>query len=115
MEEKIYTIIRIDETDYGCEERPADYVPMVNVRLRANQPDQNGEREECTVEMEDSIMYQRHLDEGSEAVIGSDGALYEPGKAYQADEEDESELEEKSRTQSAFMDSYFEALEEMDE
>ena len=29
MQETRYKIIRIDEEDYGCEERPDDYVPMV--------------------------------------------------------------------------------------
>ena len=31
MQETRYRIIRIDEEDYGCEERPDDYVPMVSV------------------------------------------------------------------------------------
>ncbi len=31
MQETRYKIIRIDEEDYGCEERPDDYVPMVSV------------------------------------------------------------------------------------
>ncbi|MDO5156451.1 MAG: hypothetical protein Q4D51_10855 [Eubacteriales bacterium] len=110
----IYKIIRIEEADYGCEERPADYVPMVRVCLRATESDENGEYEERIVEMEDAIMYQRGLDEGSDAVIGMDGALYEPGK----DDivvEDDSELEERSRNQNAFMENYFDALEELEE
>lgn len=112
MEEKIYKIIRIDETDYGCEERPADYVPMVQVRLRAIEPNEDGDYEELTVEMEDALMYQRGLDEGSEAVFGSDGALYEPGKAYMDDDND-AELEARSSKQNEFMDNYMDALEDL--
>lgn len=114
MEEKIYEIVRIDENDYGCEERPANYIPMVSVRLRSLLPDSSGAYEECMVEMEDSIMYQRGLDEGCKAVIGVDGMLYAPGQSFE-EEDLENGMEARSNKQSAFMDNYMDALEELDE
>lgn len=43
MQETRYKIIRIDEEDYGCEERPDDYVPMVSVLVKAIEPDDFGD------------------------------------------------------------------------
>ena len=60
----IYKIIRIDEDDYGCEARPDDYVPMVQVRVRSIEENDFGEYDEQIVLMEDSVMYERNLDEG---------------------------------------------------
>ena len=79
MEEERYTIIRIDEDDYGCEARPDDYVPMVRVQIRSVEPDEFGDYIETMILMEDALMYVRNLDEGKEAVSGGDGGLYPPG------------------------------------
>lgn len=43
MQETRYRIIRIDEEDYGCEERPDDYVPMVSVLVKTIEPDDFGD------------------------------------------------------------------------
>ena len=68
MQETRYKIIRIDEEDYGCEERPDDHVPMVSVLVKAIEPDDFGVFPERIIMMEDEIMYRRNLDEGDEAV-----------------------------------------------
>ena len=51
----IYTIMRIDEADFGCEGRPEGYIPMVTVYLE----DEYGGAE--VIEMEDAQMYHRTL------------------------------------------------------
>ena len=55
MQETRYKIIRIDEEDYGCEERPDDYVPMVSVLVKAIEPDDFGDFPERIIMMEDEI------------------------------------------------------------
>jgi len=64
VQETRYRIIRIDEEDYGCEERPDDYVPMVSVLVKTIEPDDFGDFPERIIMMEDEIMYRRNLDEG---------------------------------------------------
>ena len=105
----IYKIIRIDEDDYGCEERPDDYVPMVQVRVRSIEENDFGEYDEQIVLMEDSVMYERNLDEGDECVLGFDGELYPAGVEF-----DDKECVDSSIKQSEWMDSYLEAVEEME-
>lgn len=56
MQETRYKIIRIDEEDYGCEERPDDYVPMVSVLVKAIEPDDFGDFPERIIMMEDEII-----------------------------------------------------------
>lgn len=51
MQETRYKIIRIDEEDYGCEERPDDYVPMVSVLVKAIEPDDFGDFPERIIMM----------------------------------------------------------------
>ena len=105
----IYKIIRIDEDDYGCEARPDDYVPMVQVRVRSIEENDFGEYDEQIVLMEDSVMYERNLDEGDERVLGFDGELYPAGVEF-----DDKECVDSSIKQSEWMDSYLEAVEEME-
>lgn len=45
MQKKIYRILQIYEDDYGCEARPDDYVPMVQVEIQTVNTDSSGEFE----------------------------------------------------------------------
>ena len=89
MQETRYRIIRIDEEDYGCEERPDDYVPMVSVLVKTIEPDDFGDFPERIIMMEDEIMYRRNLDEG--------------------------ENDTKADLQGEWLEDYLDALEEMEE
>lgn len=112
MREEKYIIIRIDEDDYGCEERPDSYIPMVRVLLQSMEQNMSGEHNQKVIFMEDSLMYARNLNEGNEAVIGMDGKLYKPEMLYEP-----MDLENITRTnrQNECMDNYYDAVEEMDE
>lgn len=101
----IYTIISIDEDDYGCEDRADNYIPLVRVILEAD----NGESE--LVMMEDSLMYVRKLDVGDKAVIGADGTLYAPGHDFEM--EDMADLSFDSDKQAEWMENYYAAVDEM--
>ncbi|MCR5546292.1 MAG: hypothetical protein K6F30_07445 [Lachnospiraceae bacterium] len=57
-----YKVKRILEPDYGCEERPADYIPMDKVVLE----DINGN--EIIKEVADVELYEKDINEG-DAVI----------------------------------------------
>lgn len=54
-------------------------------------------------------MYERNLDEGDECVLGFDGELYPAGVEF-----DDKECVDSSIKQSEWMDSYLEAVEEME-
>ena len=105
----VYTIIRIDESDFGCEGRPEGYIPMVDVLLE----DEYGR--EHSVEMEDAMMYQRALDEGSRVVIGGDGTLYSLEAARR--QADIIPVEETADTdqQNQWLEGYMDAVEELEE
>lgn len=107
MEEHIYKIVRIDEEDFGCEGRPEGQMPMVRVLVEAD----TGET--SVVMMEDSLMYTRELDVGGLAVIGMDGMLYQPGKEFSVEQPDKVEID--FDKQAAWMENYWDALEELDE
>ncbi len=113
VQETRYKIIRIDEEDYGCEERPDDHVPMVSVLVKAIEPDDFGDFPERIIMMEDEIMYRRNLDEGDEAVIGLDGGLFPPGMF--CNEVDDGENDTKADLQGEWLEDYLDALEEMEE
>lgn len=66
---KYYTIVRIDEADYGCEGRPDGEEAMDSVWLE----DENGERR--IVRASDQMLYDRHLDEGSRVTFDDEGCL----------------------------------------
>lgn len=104
MDEIIYTIIRIDEDDYGCEERPDGYMPMVRVSLEA----EDGSLD--IVMMEDSLMYARGLDVGVNAVIGGDGTLYHPDKVFDIEDIKDSDIN--IDKQMCWMENYWDALDE---
>lgn len=105
VDETIYTIISIDEDDYGCEDRADNYIPLVRVLLK----DSDGESE--VVMMEDSLMYARKLDTGDKAVIGIDGTLYAPGHEFGI--EDISEVCFDRDKQAEWMENYYDAIDEM--
>ena len=113
VQETRYKIIRIDEEDYGCEERPDDHVPMVSVLVKAIEPDDFGDFPERIIMMEDEIMYRRNLDEGDEAVIGLDGGLFPPGMF--CNEVDDGENDTKADLQGEWLEDYLDALEEMED
>ena len=58
MLELKYVVKQILEPDYGCEERPDDYVPMDRLTLR----DINGR--EIDIEVSDSELYEKDINEG---------------------------------------------------
>ena len=70
--EKKYTILQIDEEDFGCEGRPDGVIPKDIVKLIS------AEGTEKVIQMEDALLYERKLDEGDIAVLGTDGTLYRP-------------------------------------
>lgn len=113
MEEIRYKIIRIDEDDYGCEERPDDYTPMVSVLVKAIEPNAFGDFPEKIVRMEDETMYRRNLDEGDEAVIGLDGGLFPPGML--CNDLGAKESDSNADLQGEWLEDYLDALEEMEE
>ena len=51
-------VLKIQEPDYGCEERPADYVKMDKVLLRGN------DHEEIIMEVSDTELYEKDINEG---------------------------------------------------
>ena len=53
-----YIVKRIMEPDYGCEERPDDYVAMDKLILR----DENGQ--EIHMEVPDKDLYEKNINEG---------------------------------------------------
>lgn len=57
MNEK-YLVDKIYEADYGCEERPADYVPMDTVYLKSK------DGKEIVIKMSDQELYNRNINEG---------------------------------------------------
>ncbi len=55
----IYTILEIDEPDFGCEGLPDGAEPMCRVTLQS----ENGEKR--TVQLADALLYAREWDVGS--------------------------------------------------
>lgn len=53
-----YIVKRTQEADFGCEERPADYVPVVRVTLR----EEDGN--EIAMEIPDAELYAKGINEG---------------------------------------------------
>ena len=104
-EEQIYTIISIEEEDFGCEGRMDGVVPMVKVFLESS------DGMEDVVMMEDYLMYQRRLDEGAQVVIGGDGTLYPPGVIF-GQEEDVLAV---TQCQRQWLENYLDAVEEMNQ
>ena len=66
----IYTVKRIDEDlDFGCEERFEDMPVMAIVTLI------NSSREEVIVKVEDTMLYERNINEGDKVCFGVNNKL----------------------------------------
>ena len=65
-----YQVIRIEEPDFGCEGRPEGQEIKDKVFLK-----EETTGEETTIFMEDKLLYDRDIDEGSKVVINQDGRL----------------------------------------
>ncbi len=64
-----YTVKRIQEADFGCEERPADYVPMMWVTLC----DEAGN--EIAMEIPDAELYSKDINEGDSVYFDSENQI----------------------------------------
>ncbi len=65
-----YIVKKIQEADFGCEERPADYVPVVRVTLREEAGN------EITMEIPDAELYAKGIDEGDWVFFDSDNQIF---------------------------------------
>lgn len=63
-----YKIVKITEDDYGCEDRPDDYTPLVIIYLKS-------EDIETTIKQVDQYLIDNVIDVGDMVVINSDGLL----------------------------------------
>lgn len=90
----MWSIVRIDEADYGCEERMPGIPQMVLVSLESD------DGRHLQFEMPDEWMISEQLNEGDEW-------------PYDIENEDSEVM--KAKKQSAWMDAYMEALQDMDE
>ena len=63
-----YKITKILEDDYGCEDRPDDYIPHVIVYLKS-------EDIETTIKQVDQYLIDNDIDVGDMVFINSDGLL----------------------------------------
>ncbi len=64
-----YLITKIQEADYGCEERPAGYVPQVLLRLQ----DESGQ--ESYREVPDADLYAQDIKEGDRVTFTQDNHI----------------------------------------
>ena len=64
-----YIVKQIMEPDYGCEERPDDYVAMDKVVLR------DGEGQEILVEIPDAELYEKDINVGDRVCFDSDDQI----------------------------------------
>lgn len=65
-----YHVTRIEEPDFGCEGRPEGQEVKDKVFLK-----EDATGKETIVFMEDKLLYERDIDEGSKVVIDEDGRL----------------------------------------
>jgi hypothetical protein len=65
-----YHVTRIEEPDFGCEGRPEGQEVKDKVFLK-----EGTTGEETIVFMEDKLLYDRDIDEGSIVVVDQDGRL----------------------------------------
>lgn len=65
-----YHVTRIEEPDFGCEGRPEGQKVKDKVFLK-----EGTTGEETIVFMEDKLLYDRDIDEGSIVVVDQDGRL----------------------------------------
>ena len=64
-----YLITKIQEADYGCEERPADYVPQALLKLK----DESGQ--ESYREVPDADLYKLDIREGDRITFTQDNHI----------------------------------------
>ena len=64
-----YIVKRIQEADFGCEERPVDYVPVVRVTLRDKADN------EITMEIPDAELYAKNINEGDWVSFNSNNQI----------------------------------------
>ncbi|MDC7278653.1 hypothetical protein NXH64_03960 [Butyrivibrio fibrisolvens] len=65
-----YIVKRIQEADYGCEERPAGYLPQVLLRLR----DETGQ--EIDMEVADAELLAKDINEGDWVFFDKDNEIF---------------------------------------
>lgn len=65
-----YYVTRIEEPDFGCESRPEGQEIKDKVFLK-----QEITKEEMIIYMEDKLLYDRNVDEGTKVIIDEDGRL----------------------------------------
>ena len=65
-----YHVTRIEEPDFGCEGRPEGQKIKDKVYLK-----EEITKEETIIFMEDKLLYDRDIDEGSIVVVDQDGRL----------------------------------------
>ena len=65
-----YYVTRIEEPDFGCEGRPEGQEIKDKVFLKEETTEK-----ETILFMEDKLLYERDIDEGSKVVINQDGRL----------------------------------------
>ena len=65
-----YYVTRIEEPDSGCEGRPEGQEIKDKVFLK-----QETTKEEIIIYMEDKLLYDRNVDEGTKVIIDEDGRL----------------------------------------
>ena len=65
-----YYVTRIEEPHFGCEGRPEGQEIKDKVFLK-----QETTKEEMIIYMEDKLLYDRNVDEGTKVIIDEDGRL----------------------------------------
>ena len=65
-----YYVTRIEEPVFGCEGRPEGQEIKDKVFLK-----QETTKEEMIIYMEDKLLYDRNVDEGTKVIIDEDGRL----------------------------------------
>ncbi len=65
-----YYVTRIEEPDFGCKGRPEGQEIKDKVFLK-----QETTKEEIIIYMEDKLLYDRNVDEGTKVIIDEDGRL----------------------------------------
>lgn len=82
----MYTIIRIEEPDFGCEGCPDGAAVVDLVWLRK----ENGE--ELAVSQEDKMLYERNLNEGDKVVFDEENKLIRTEDDQEDEYEDSNDL-----------------------
>lgn len=65
-----YIVKQILEPDYGCEERPDDYVAIDKILLR----DENGQ--EITMQVPDAELYEKDINDGDWVYFSRDDIIF---------------------------------------